>query len=115
MSLGLEKSVCKRVSRSEAPRRLAVFWAVAAIMLGAPGAAMAVQFELSSGRTLELPDLSELKGDCARIRQIIDEIDATRYRSGPRPKDPADRPLFDYENKLSAMIMYCAQTRSPTR
>ena len=114
MSFGQKMSVRSRAPSSKKTGRLAVLFA-AAIALGAPGSTLAAEFQLSSGRTLELPELSELQGDCARIRQTIDQIDATRYRSGARPKNPADRPLFEYENKLSAMIMYCAQTRSPTR
>ena len=77
--------------------------------------AQAATFNLSDGRSLELPDLSELQGDCARIRETVDRIDETRYRQGPRPVNPADKPLFDYESRLSTMILYCSQTRSPTR
>lgn len=90
-----------------------VFIWCAGVALGDP--ARAVIFKMSNGQQVELPDLSDLNDDCRRVRETADRIDATRYRSGPRPKHPEDRPLFEYENALSKMIMRCGQTRSPVR
>jgi hypothetical protein len=54
----------------------------------------------AEGVVIAMPDLVTL--DCGAMRAVLDEIDATGYRGAmPEPDHPADKPLLDYENRLS--------------
>lgn len=78
-------------------------------------AAQTVVFETSNQHRLELPELSVIRGDCDRIRATLEQIDATDYRTGPRPRNQADQPLFEYERALSQQIVECGQQRGGGR
>lgn len=78
-------------------------------VLGAATVVLAndVTFELSDGRTLELPTLGEI--DCAQAREVLNRIDSTGYRPiGPSaPEHPKDRALYDYEGRVSDKARHC--------
>lgn len=88
-------------------------WALSLLL--ATGAAQAVSFTTSNNYKLDLPELSEIRGDCVKIRQVLNMIDATGYRKGPTPSDPADWPLFEYEKALSLMIVDCSRQGAEAR
>jgi len=87
--------------------RLYLFLAVAAI----PLAALAGDFVTSKGKTVAMPDISEMS--CEQIENTLAKIDLTRYReNAPVNSDPADDALFEYEQNLAqALFEVCVVQR----
>ncbi len=55
----------------------------------------------SNGAVIDMPDIASL--DCAGMERTLRVIDLSQYRGpGPVPDDHPDRPIFEYEDRLSA-------------
>ncbi|MFQ5565639.1 MAG: hypothetical protein ACE5EU_04680 [Paracoccaceae bacterium] len=54
----------------------------------------------SNGAVVVMPDLAGL--DCDAMSQVLRRIDLSNYRGAdPVPKGHPDRPIFDYEDRLT--------------
>jgi hypothetical protein len=58
-------------------------------------------FRTAAGVEVATPALEGL--DCAAMRRLLDALDASGYRRGPAPVDPADIALLHYEDRLSTV------------
>lgn len=57
-------------------------------------------FVTSGGVKIEMPAVDRMS--CEDLRSKLDQIDASGYRGmHPQPPDPHDKPLFDYETRVS--------------
>lgn len=106
----------RKGSPSDGGRRTAAFAllclaAVAAAVATSPAPARSLNFQLSTGHNLQLPDLNSFNNDCRHMDAVLAQIDRTGYRTGPRPHNPADMPLFNYEKALARMMYSCPQRR----
>ena len=60
-------------------------------------------FMTATGLEVATPEIASL--DCVQMVDVLATIDRTEYRGlRPRPLDPADTPLLDYERRLSAAV-----------
>ena len=59
----------------------------------------------SNGAVVVMPDLAGL--DCAAMSQVLRWIDLSSYRGlDPVPEGHPDRPIFDYEDRLTGQFYY---------
>ena len=59
----------------------------------------------SNGAVVVMPDIAGL--DCAAMGQVLRRIDQSNYRGlDPVPEGHPDRPIFDYEDRLTGQIYY---------
>ncbi len=59
----------------------------------------------SNGAVVVMPDLAGL--DCAGMGQVLRQIDLSHYRGlDPVPEGHPDRPIFDYEDRLTGKFYY---------
>ena len=59
----------------------------------------------SNGAVVVMPDIAGL--DCAAMGQVLRRIDLSNYRGlDPVPEGHPDRPIFDYEDKLTGQYYY---------
>ena len=59
----------------------------------------------SNGAVVVMPDIAGL--DCAGMSQVLRRIDLSNYRGlDPVPEGHPDRPIFDYEDRLTGQIYY---------
>jgi hypothetical protein len=92
----------------------------AAFALALSGPAFAAEpdgFVTAHGVRVATPPLALL--DCPGMRAVLDAIDASGYRgTAPKPTDPADKPLMDYENRVSRHFyltcVHAEAERAPT-
>ncbi len=91
------------------PISLATLTAALGVVIAPATFADARWFVTAAGVLVETPAIAEL--DCARMRAVLDAIDASGYRrDAPTPVDAADMALFDYEHTLSvAFYADCVQ------
>ena len=87
--------------RVRSSRLLAALAVGVAIAAQTPeSAAAGERFVTARGAAVATPPVEGL--DCGDMRAVLDAIDATGYREGgPKPRDPADMALFEYEDRLS--------------
>ena len=59
----------------------------------------------SNGAVVVMPDIAGL--DCAGMSQVLRRIDLSNYRGlDPVPEGHPDRPIFDYEDRLTGQFYY---------
>jgi hypothetical protein len=59
----------------------------------------------SNGAVVVMPDIAGL--DCAAMGQVLRRIDQSHYRGpDPVPEGHPDRPIFDYEDRLTGQYYY---------
>ena len=59
----------------------------------------------SNGAVVVMPDIAGL--DCAAMSQVLRRIDLSNYRGlDPVPEGHPDRPIFDYEDRLTSKYYY---------
>jgi hypothetical protein len=59
----------------------------------------------SNGAVVVMPEVAGL--DCAGMGQVLRRIDLSNYRGhDPVPKGHPDRPIFDYEDRLTRRYYY---------
>ncbi len=59
----------------------------------------------SNGAVVVMPDLAGL--DCTAMGQVLRRIDMSNYRGlDPVPEGHPDRPIFDYEDRLTGQFYY---------
>ena len=87
--------------------------AVALVALGLAAGARAQTLDTSTapralasnGAVVVMPEISDL--DCAAMGQVLRRIDLSNYRGlDPVPEGHPDRPIFDYEDRLTGQYYY---------
>jgi hypothetical protein len=85
-------------NRSRHPRASAVAIALAGGLL-LPGGI----FVTSGGVEIEMPAVDQMS--CSALKAKLDQIDASGYRGlQPAPPNPHDKPLFEYETRVSSAL-----------
>jgi len=72
---------------------------------GTDDASTAPRTLASNGAVVVMPDIDGL--DCAAMGQVLRRIDLSNYRGlDPVPAGHPDRPIFDYEDRLTGQFYY---------